>query len=170
YFIRPKGVQSMAFAEFCPAVTIECGASGEPGGIRTAGDYLKTCLNLESIPDHTINSRDLDLYHTVAIVKIPREIDFGFDASGHDLVLDPDIEVLNFQTLPEGKVLGRVNNGDGRALEIRDEQGNEVFDQYFNIDDDQLRLRRDIVPAMITIDHEAIRKDCFFYIMERYPL
>ena len=32
YFIRPKGVQSMAFADICPAVTVECGKPDRPHG------------------------------------------------------------------------------------------------------------------------------------------
>ncbi|RLA31012.1 MAG: peptidase M14, partial [Gammaproteobacteria bacterium] len=33
YFIRPTGVQSMAMAELCPAVTLECGQIGQLLGV-----------------------------------------------------------------------------------------------------------------------------------------
>ncbi|MDX1518749.1 MAG: M14 family metallopeptidase [Gammaproteobacteria bacterium] len=170
YFIRPKGVQSMAFAEFCPAVTVECGASGEPDGVKHAGEFVRTCLGLEKIPDHTLNNREIDLYHTVGIVKILPDIRFGFDHGDADLLLEKKIETSNFRELPGGTVFGQVRDGMDQVLEILDEQGNEVHEQYFSIENGCLRSRRSIVPAMITVNEEAIRKDCFFYIMEHYPL
>jgi succinylglutamate desuccinylase len=46
YFIRPLGVQSAAFAELCPAVTLECGKPGTPGSIEHAADFMEACLHL----------------------------------------------------------------------------------------------------------------------------
>jgi len=170
YFIRPKGVQSMTFAELCPAVTIECGTSGEASGIEQACEFVNTCLNLEVISDHTVKIKDLDLYHTVAIVKFPEDISFGFDPGDYDLWLDKRIEECNFSEIPVGTSFGRVQTGVRKVLDIRDEQGNEVSEQYFCIDNGDLKSRRTIVPAMITVNTDVIRKDCFCYIMERYPL
>lgn len=170
YFIRPKGVQSMTFAELCPAVTVECGTSGDSNSTRHALDFLVRCLELEVLPDHTVSSQHIDLYHTVAIVKIPGQIDFGFDDGDHDLCFDKGIEKFNFRELPEATVMGRVRPGIERVMDILDEQGNEVGEQYFCIEDGKLRTRRSIVPAMITVNTDVIRKDCFCYIMERYPM
>lgn len=170
YFIRPKGVQSMTFAELCPAVTVECGTSGETGSTGHALDFIQRCLQLETISDHAIGSRDFDLYHTVAVVKIPSGIRFGFDGGDHDLLLEHTVEDWNFHEVPEGTVLGRVREGIEQVLDIRDEQGSEATKQYFAIEDGRLVTRRNIVPAMITVNTDIIRKDCFCYLMERYPL
>ena len=170
YFIRPKGVQSMAFAKFCPAVTIECGTSGEPDGIDHALQFVHTCLNLEKISEHAVSNRSFDLYHTVAIVKISQDISFGFDQGDYDLRFDKHIETSNFQELTEDTIIAHVKDGIDQVLDIRDEQGNDVYDQYFYIRNGELRTRRSIVPAMITVNTDVIRKDCFCYIMEHYPL
>ncbi len=170
YFIRPKGVQSMTFAELCPAVTVECGTSGEISGVEHALGFADTCLHLDQLPDHAVNSHEFDLYHTVAIVKMCADISFGFDEDDYDLALDHRIEDCNFTVLPEGYHFGRVNNGLAQTLDIRDEQGNEVTEQYFHVEDGILKTRREIIPAMITVNADVIRKDCFFYIMEPYPL
>jgi len=50
YFIRPKGVQSAAFAQICPAVTLECGRPGQQHGVEHAFEYLNSCLHLLEFP------------------------------------------------------------------------------------------------------------------------
>ena len=170
YFIRPNSVQSMSFARFCPAVTVECGLSGETEGIEHSLEFVSSCLQLESISDHAMNSHAFDLYHTVATVKIRQDISFDFMHGNHDLVLKPEIESNNFHDMPQGTVIGEVLNDHEQVLYISDEQGNEVSDQYFTIESGKLISRRNFVPAMITLDTEVIRKDCLCYIMERYPL
>jgi len=170
YFIRPKGVQTMAFAELCPAVTVECGTSGEKSGIDHASDFINACLNLSEIPNHAVDTHDINLYHTVATVKIQTDYQFGFDQADYDLQLDKEIEFYNFKELPEGSVIGCVRDGIENPFDIRDEQGNEVGRQYFTIVDGEIRSRQAVVPAMITLDTEIIRKDCLCYLMEKYPL
>ena len=170
YFIRPKGVQSMAFAKFCPAITVECGISGEISGIDHACNFIDAGLNLVGIPNHAIDIHDIDLYHTVATVKIPEEYKFSFVQTDCDLQLDDGIEIFNFRELPEGTVIGKVRNGIENPLEIWDEQGNEVSHQYFSVENGEIRSRQKVVPAMITLDTDIIRKDCLCYLMERYPL
>lgn len=170
YFIRPKGVQSMAFAELCSAITVECGTSGETSGIDHACSFINACLNLDELPNHAVDVHDIDLYHTIATVKIPAEYNFSFNQTGDDLLLDDGIEMFNFSELPVGTVIGKVRNGIENPLEIRDEQGNEVSHQYFSVENGGIISRQTVVPAMITLDTDIIRKDCFCYLMERYPL
>ena len=76
YFTSPKGVQSSAFAEICPAVTLECGQSGELDGIEHAVKYIDTVLNLQTIPNSIEDH--IHIYHTVARVFIPEKYSFGF--------------------------------------------------------------------------------------------
>ena len=52
YFVRPVGVQSMAFAHLCPSVTVECGKVGQSASEDHAREFLEACLNLSEIPDH----------------------------------------------------------------------------------------------------------------------
>lgn len=168
YFIRPKGVQSMAFANLCPSVTVECGTSGDKHGIDHALQFVNSCLNLKDISKHAIESGDINLYHTVAVVKIPSRYSFGFDKSDYDLQLDKSIEDYNFNELPEGTTIGQVRDHVDVPLDIRDEQGNEVSHQYFTVNNGALKSRADLIPAMITLDTEIIRKDCLCYLMEYY--
>jgi succinylglutamate desuccinylase len=168
YFLRPKGVQSMAMARLCPAVTLECGKVGQVHGVVHARDYLEACVRLAGHPQHSVAAHDIDLFHTVAQVKVPKDIRFGFDEPGVDLHLAQDLDHLNFRELPRGTSLGRVRGGDHIALEVRDEQGRDVRDQFFMLEDDELRIRVPVMPSMLTKDTRVIRQDCLCYLMERY--
>ncbi len=173
YFIRPTGVQSMAFAELCPAVTVECGKPEHPFGADHARDFVDTCLHLEDLAETVPN--DVDLFHTVATVTLRPEVSAGFAAPGEtgpwDITFPSDLDRLNFRELPAGSVIARVLKDDDRLpLVVSDEQGRDVSATYLQVVDGELRLRRPVMPSMFTLDLEIIRQDCLGYLMERMPL
>lgn len=170
YFIRPEGVQSMTFSEFCPSVTIECGTSGETCGTEHACEFIDACLHLSEIPTHAVVDHNLDLFHTVAIVKVSGKYSFGFDQEKKDLQFDKKIEYYNFRELPEGTVIGSIRDGIEQPLDIRNEKGIQVCNDFFSVDNGKIRSRKRVIPAMITLNTEIIRKDCLCYLMERYQL
>lgn len=170
YFARPLGVQSMAFAQLCPAVTVECGKVGHSAGEAHVREFVEACLHLSDIPDHPVAARDLDLFHTVAIVRVPRAYSFGFGENHVDICFTEDLDHMNFRELPVGTELARLNGVDGMPLEARDEAGQEVADNFFTVADNVLRTARELMPSMFTLDERVIRQDCLGYLMERYPL
>jgi hypothetical protein len=168
YFIRPKGVQSQAMARLCPAVTLECGKVGQAFGVEHALDYLDACLHLAELPENPVAERDMDLFHTVAQVKLPLSLDFSVNGRESGLVLSPELDRLNFRELPAGTPLGRVRPGCDWCLDVRDEQGNDVTARYFEVIDRDLCFRVPVMPSMLTLDQQVIRQDCLCYLMERY--
>lgn len=168
YFIRPTGVQSMAMAPLCPAVTLECGKVGERHGIEHARTFIEAALHQKDIPNHPLAPHDIDLFHTVAQVKVPDGVCFGFSPGQGELVLNPALERLNFRELPRGTAFARPTNGKAVGLEVRDEHGQDVSDRYFLLEDGELRLRQPVMPSMLTLDETVIRQDCLCYLMERY--
>ena len=169
YFVRPRGVASMAMAALGPSVTLECGKVGQSHGVEHALRYLEACLHLSEHPQHALPPRDLDLYHTVAVVKVPREVRFGFGGDGLDLDLVDDLDRLNFRELPAGTLIARVRpDGNGLPLDVRDEQDREVAGRYFTLADGEVRTRCALMPSMLTRDLDVIRQDCLCYLMERY--
>jgi succinylglutamate desuccinylase len=167
YFIRPLGVQAMAMSEVCPALTIECGKPGQEYGVEHARDFLEACLHLHEIPSHPLPSHDVDLYHTVATVKIPEQVSFGFERDNVDLRLVEGIDHLNFRELPANTVLGRVRDGATPRLDVSDEHGRDVYDRYFRIERETLLTNCPFMPSMLTLDEKIIRQDCLGYLMER---
>jgi len=167
YFIRPLGVQSMAMSYVCPAVTIECGKPDHEYGMAHACDYMDACLHLSELPQHPVASHDVDLFHTVAIVKIPGDISFGFDEGVADLQLVRNIDHLNFRELPAGTALGRIRPGAAVRLDVSDDNNQSVYDRYFSVEDNTLLTARPLMPSMFTLDEKIIRQDCLGYLMER---
>ncbi|MBK5965940.1 peptidase M14 [Thiocystis minor] len=168
YFKRPTGVQSMAMARLCPSVTVECGKVGEQQGVEHARSFIDATLHLNDIPDHALPAQDIDLFHSVAQVTVPAEVRFSFSSDAVDLRLNPALERWNFCELPRGTAFGRRLNGKAARLEVRDEQGLDVSERYFYVEDSELRLRQPAMPSMLTRDETIIRQDCLCYLMERY--
>jgi hypothetical protein len=171
YFIRPTGVASMAMSRLCPSITVECGKAGQPHGETHAFEFLEACIHLSELPDHKVAEHDIELYHTVAQVKVPEEITFGFgsEPAELDMLFDPEIDHMNFQEVPAGTVLGWVKPGSEARLLACSEAGVEVGDSYFEIEDGEVALRRSVMPSMLTLDARIIRQDCLCYLMERLP-
>src|SRR5699024_5593858 len=71
HFTHPTGVQSMAFGEFCPAVTLECGPPSRPDGADHALSYLSTILNAEPADARPPAPEDIELFRMVATVHLP---------------------------------------------------------------------------------------------------
>lgn len=167
YFTDPKGVQSEAFAQLCPAVTLECGKPGGAGGVEHAAAFVEGALHLSGFPSHPVANHDLDLFHTVAVVTVPESTSLSVGGSSSDLCLDETIDHYNFRELAPGTALGTVAPGCSMPLRARNEAGKEVSGHYFEIRDGALVTRRSVMPAMLTRDVKIIRQDCLCYLMER---
>jgi len=170
YFLRPRGVQSLAFAGLCPAVTVECGKAGNPHNTAHALEYLEACLHLAEFHPHPVSPHDIDLYHTVATVKIREDVSFGFGAAEGELALGDDLDRFNFRDLVPGTVWGRQPSDRPLALAVTDEEGRDVSARYFRREaDGRISLQVAATPSMLTLDRRVIRQDCLCYLMERLP-
>ncbi|MCR9143021.1 MAG: M14 family metallopeptidase [bacterium] len=177
YFLRPLGVQSMAFAQFCPAVTVECGKSDDQAGIAHAMDFVETVLHLERLDERTPAAREYDLFHTVATIKVPEEASFSFeDPKGRetDLHFSADLDRMNFQEIGDGALFARTRHP--ARLTAWDENGREVGADYFEYRaasgtprdfEYEVRLKKSVMPSMLTVNPKIVRQDCLGYFMER---
>jgi len=164
YFTTPKGVQSSAFAELCPAVTLECGLSGQAVGVDHVFSYLYRVLLATELNQHHFDT--VNLYHTVARVSIPELYSFGFEDDA-TINLLPEIENYNFKELSAGTVLARTEPESSAYLQAFDDDDREVGRDFFEYHENKIVLKRPIMPAMITMDTHIIRQDCLCYLMEK---
>jgi len=170
YFIRPLGVQSSAFAEICPAVTLECGRPGQQHGVDHAFEYLNDCMHLTELAQHPVRTQDIDLFHTTAQVKIKENSRFSFSDHSSDLLFETDLERMNFTEISAGTCFGTVQNNNTMPLYAIDEHGIDVTKLFFNVEDMQLQIKRKTMPSMLTLDERVIQQDCLCYLMERVQL
>ncbi|HET6786798.1 MAG TPA: hypothetical protein VFH49_02470, partial [Aquabacterium sp.] len=74
---------------------------------------------------------------------------------------------LNFRELDAGATFGFTRQP--APLQVWDEAGQDVADEFFQVADGQLLLRRPSMPAMLTLDERVVRQDCLCYLMDRVP-
>ena len=170
YFIRPSGVQSKAFAHLCPSVTLECGKVGDEFGIQRATAFVDEVMNLETLPESIVKDEDIDLFHTLAIIKVPESISFSFDGSDADVQFIQGVDTLNFEEIPPGTILARVRTNLTAPLHVLDEDGGDISGELFSIKNGELVNNKTLMPSMLTLDEKVIRQDCLCYVMERYEI
>ena len=171
HFQRPLGVHAGAFAELCPAITVECGKA-EPGGnsgAAHAAELFDAALSIADLPSHPPPLHDIDLLRTSVIVKTPEGASFSFDGAPADFCFRADIDRLNFSDLEAGTCLGRLG-APGARLEIAPGDGMGGPKDYFDYSNGEIRLSRPAIPAMLSLDPNAIRLDCLCYLMHRIDL
>ncbi|MGJ0426816.1 M14 family metallopeptidase [Methylocystis sp.] len=167
HFQRPRGTCAAAFAELCPAITVECGKSGADVGVAHAVELLDACLSIAELPDHAPAPQDIELLRTCAIVKPPAGASFSFDGTPADFVFRPDIDHLNFSELGAGASFGALGHEDAR-LEVLSGEGFDTQPiNYFDYAGGEIRLARPAIPAMLTVDRRAVQQDCLCYLMHR---
>ena len=170
YFTEPCMVASMAMSKLCPSVTLECGKVGSSHGPEHAAEYVNACLHLSEITDTAVPKHDIDLFHTVATVKIPDDIKFGFDEVDVELLFPADIEHLNFRELAEGSYFGSISGIERIPLELSGEDGGIDPGEFFSLYDQDIVLKKPVMPSMLTTNETVIRQDCLCYLMERYSI
>lgn len=170
FFETPKGVQSMAMAELCPSVTVECGQPHQPYSVEHATDYLDTVLHLSHINADPVNPHDVDVYQTVALVNVPKDTSFSFTDTRVDILFDQQLDKMNFSELTGETVFAKVQEGSTVNLEAWDDHEQNVSEDYFVNDGKNIVLTKAVMPAMLTLVEEIIRQDCLCYLMKRLDI
>ncbi|HEY9050895.1 MAG TPA: M14 family metallopeptidase [Gammaproteobacteria bacterium] len=164
YFTNPKGVQSAAFAEFCPSVTLECGRSGQMDGVDHALRFIETVMQLDDLPSQV--PEHINLFHTVARVTIPEAYSFGF-ADDATINLHSEIEMYNFRELEAGTVFASVEPKSNAFLHAFIDDESDQGKEFFECRNNEIVLKKSVMPSMLTKDATVIRQDCLCYLMER---
>ncbi|MGD8999020.1 MAG: M14 family metallopeptidase [Granulosicoccaceae bacterium] len=167
FFTRPEEVQSRAFAALCPAVTVECGQPGVPHGTEHARQFVEDALHLVELKTKPVPLHDIDLFHTVAVVRVSNTASFSYSRDDVELRLLDDLDHMNFRELAAGTSFGELANNNLDCIEVQDEQGNDARSRFFVAEDGELRTAIPVMPSMLTLDERVIRQDCLCYLMER---
>lgn len=160
-----RGTQTASLAGLIPAMTAECGRPGEAANAEAAADLIEAVLNLGELPELSSSDGGIELFHTLGVVRVRKDVSFCFGPGDCELRLDPALDDKNFRELKPGTVLGETSHP--MPLEMIDEAGNDVAASYFESGEGRLRLRQTAVPAMFTLDPLIVRQDCLCYLMTR---
>lgn len=170
YFLQPDSVLSLAFAGLCPSVTVECGKAVEKSGVLHAREFVLRVLALDGFSDTSMPVHNIDLFHTVAIVKPGEGVTIGVDAADVELDLLPEIDNYNFHEIQPGTQLARVSHNRAMPLVVRNEFGKDVSERYFEVKDGFVCTRVPVMPSMLTLNIDVVKQDCLCYLMERLEL
>ncbi len=168
YFTLPKGVLSLTFSEFCPAITIESGLPGDLGGIAHVTEFIELCLNLRSIPE--IHSEPKNIFLSKGRVTVPSGSKIGFnqECRNVDFCFLDNLDSMNFNLLPKDTLIGWRHNPNFK-LSITNEYGDEVGEKYIYYDNkNEIRLKTSVTPSLFTTQPEIVHQDCLGYFMEHY--
>lgn len=166
HFQSPEGVQNMAFAGICPAITAECGQAGRSDGVGLTAEFLHRCLHLKNLPQ-ALPEGDFELYRSMVRVKVPEQIHFSFGESDAPLRFISELDGYNWRELPAGTEIAQVIGLPGAVLDVRSPDGSDLATEFLVREGNKLRTRRSLVPAMVTLDKNIIRQDCLCYFLER---
>ncbi|QIQ86529.1 M14 family metallopeptidase [Erythrobacter sp.] len=158
------GTQTASFAGHIPAMTAECGKPGSPAHEEAAARFVADVLESETLGGDREGGA-LDLYHTLGVVRVREDVSLSFAGEAADLSLAPDIDRLNFVETAAGEAFGRASHP--MPLTMIDEAGRDVAEEFFAVEQGELRLARPVTPAMLTGDPQIVRQDCLGYLMER---
>jgi succinylglutamate desuccinylase len=164
HFTSPKGVQSAAFSDFCPALVLECGQSGQADGITDSVEFLMSVLNLETISSDQLEH--INLYHTVARVTIPEVFSFGIEEES-DIQLSEELESRNFDELTAGSIFASIKSDSDAHIVVTNESDENVTGEFFEMNNNKLILKKNVTLSMYTTNEQAIEQDCLCYLMER---
>ena len=168
YSPYPKGTQTGAFKQLCPSVTLECGLPGDSFGVEHAVKFIESCLCLPEIPRQL--PENMDLFHALAQVTVLDGISFSYSDPDAELLLNNQMDQLNFLELLPGTLLGQVHArfpAHTLPLVALTEDGRDVADQFFRLESNRLVLAQSTMPCMLSMDERVIRQDCLCYLMER---
>jgi hypothetical protein len=164
YATSPDTTCSAAFSALCPAVAVESGLPGDPDGVDAVVRYVSDMLELPDPLQHV--EFDIDLFHSVAVVKVAPDCTCGAVGEDVDLELDPSIERYNFKEISPGTRLGRVRGGNQDCIRVEPFES-VTSENWLQVHDGNLMVARTVMPAMLTSDPDIIRWDCLCYLMER---
>lgn len=173
YFLHPPQTQTNAFGDFVPAITLECGLSGDKGGVARAAEFLKECLLMDEFParESTPREHELSIYQTKVRLVVSAAATLTWEGdlaeAGASLILRRDLDMLNFTQVPAGTVLGWYRGEKPISEDLETEQSGAPF---LRMENGQIVLTRPCIPSMLTLSERIIREDCLGYLMEPYPL
>lgn len=169
HFTSPDGIQSGAFAKFCPSVTIECGMSGTADGIEQTHTFLENLIHLaslDSIPGVAEHRQVLNIFSTV---KVKPEISIAIQGEVTqpvNFVISDDLDYHNFHLLEVGTIFGQLDDENtDMPFVVTDQIGHDITEHYFEKQGKNICIKQQVIPAMITQSVRAIRLDCLCYLM-----
>lgn len=159
YASHPKGIMTRRTSQLCPSITIEVGIPSDPMSAVRARKYVDRLARISTLPDRRIT--DLKVYRNRVRVTID-ESEGKADPELSNLYAELDEH--SFNSLCPGYRFYRRHSDD--LLRAWDESGEDVTDDYFELEGRHQVLKQEVILSMYTRDPFIARQDCLCYFLE----
>ncbi len=163
YFRHPDSVLSTNFSSFGPALTIECGESGNPESTGLAYQFVLDVINSSTL-NHPVQDSDIQIFQTIGRIVVDSEVKVAFGKELGDIHFTENFESINFCPQTEGEWFCETNLKK-LPIQILDQQGNDLSEEFLIFKDGVARWRKSVIPSMFTKDTKVITQDCLGYVM-----
>ena len=169
YFTDPKEVFSNYFSSLSPCLTVEAGQSGDLEGIEKIISLINKVQQLDKLDDvgdlkSIFNHKKV--FESFGKIKIPDNASIRFNDEVADFNFDAEIENLNFNQVPAGKVFGKSHNINQHLL-VYDSNNKLIGNSYFKYVGTNIVSIESFFPAMITTNVKIVHQDCLCYLLKR---
>ena len=128
-------------------------------------------MHMDHFPQKDVAEHDLQLVQNSATVKINQDVTFSFaDTTATldelDLVVVNNFDLHNFTTLKKGEVFAHAKIE--KPFIVTSPSGEDITDMIIENHNGAISLKRELMPAMISMDKKIVLQDCLCYLLEDY--
>ncbi len=151
----------------CPVVTIECGGSNDDQAHEVAFNGIRQFAKCDSSCTLPQDKAVQILYKPLRLViKADRKLSFSeHDENYSGVTLRQNIEQFNYGGCCEGLLLGWLDDKGLENLEMLNDQGINVIENYFKLVDNKLVCATNLKIFMASNQSNIARSDCLFYVV-----
>lgn len=155
-----------------PTVTIECGGSDDPESTQIALDGLRRYFCKEQLFDLSAAPWPIEILHNPVRLELSPQLIISYgdvENAEAELTLRSDIERFNFGVVDTGTVLGWAMPKVLQKLWVRNAKSQEHVEDWFTVNDNQLRPAKPMKLFMITGRIDIAKSDCLLYAVRCRP-
>jgi hypothetical protein len=159
--IRLHSLMECSFAG--PVVTIECGGANDAQANQTAKRGILRVMNSDSI---FIQNQQLELFKHPHRLELQEDSVVGYDlahSERYDITMCKQVERFNFGTTSPSDVIGYGAEDSLKHLRLDKFSGDAGVDDFFCIDNQQLKPKIPLKLFMVTSRADIAKSDCLFY-------
>ena len=157
---QPPGTLTQAFSDLCTSITIEAGIPADPDSSERATALIRQLLSEGKLAEGSPES--LEIFDNFVRVTVEPEI-ANQDRTFPEL--NPELDTFNFKCLPAGSLVCSLKDRS-RGIRANDVEQRDVTEDYFVVEDTEVRLRQDVIMSMYTRDPLIAVQDCICYFLK----
>lgn len=163
--IQIGGLMELTFS--CPVVTIECGGSTDDQSHEVAYNGIEHFAQCETHATFPQDKAVQILYKPLRLViKKDRNLSFSQHDEGYSgVTLRANIEQFNYGGCCEGLLLGWLDDHGLENLQLLNDQGVNVINNYFKLVDNKFVCATSLKIFMASSQHDIAKSDCLFYVV-----